>query len=63
MAGADSASDRRVRYRLTEIASHEATHVDFLSGALKAAGANATEPCEYSFPDNSPETFIAVAQM
>ncbi|SCV68241.1 BQ2448_362 [Microbotryum intermedium] len=52
-----------VRFRLSEIASHEATHVSFLAGALKAAGAQATEACEYSFPDNSPETFIAVAQI
>ncbi|SCZ90038.1 BZ3500_MvSof-1268-A1-R1_Chr1-3g01738 [Microbotryum saponariae] len=52
-----------VRYRLSEIASHETTHVSFLTDALKAAGAQATAACEYSFPDNSPETFIAVAQI
>lgn len=52
-----------VRFRLTEIASHENTHVEFLTTALEAAGANATAACEYSFPYTSPWGFLAVAQI
>ncbi|KAK4051244.1 hypothetical protein OIV83_003066 [Microbotryomycetes sp. JL201] len=52
-----------VRYRLSEIASHEATHVTFLTDALQAAGQQAAAACEYAFPDTSPESFIAVAQI
>ena len=52
-----------VRYRLTEIAAHEAQHVALLSGALTAAGANATEACTYEFGLTSPASVLATAQV
>ncbi|KAK4056044.1 hypothetical protein OIO90_003039 [Microbotryomycetes sp. JL221] len=52
-----------VRYRLSEIAAHEATHVTFLTSALEAAGQKAAAACEYAFPDTDPASFIAVAQI
>jgi hypothetical protein len=44
--------------RFEQIASHEQSHVDFLSGAL---GAAAVKPCEYSFPYTDPASFTALA--
>jgi hypothetical protein len=52
-----------VRERFTEIASHEKTHVDFLTAALKAAGATPVQACTYDFGVTSPQTFIATAQI
>jgi hypothetical protein len=57
------ASPAWVRERLTEIASHEKTHVDFLTTALKAAGATPVQPCTYDFGVTSPQTFVATAQI
>ncbi|ORY92477.1 ferritin-like domain-domain-containing protein [Leucosporidium creatinivorum] len=52
-----------VRYRLSEISSHESAHVKFLTGALEAAGAKAAAACTYDFSlATSPAAFIAVAQ-
>ncbi|KAI5475955.1 ferritin/ribonucleotide reductase-like protein [Pseudohyphozyma bogoriensis] len=55
--------DDWVRYRISEIYSHESSHVSFLSGALSAANVTPTAACEYSFPHTSPATFLAVAQI
>ncbi|KAK4701517.1 hypothetical protein P7C70_g4709, partial [Phenoliferia sp. Uapishka_3] len=52
-----------VRYRLTEIAQHEKTHVDFLTGALTAANITPVAACEYSFPYTSPWGALAIAQV
>lgn len=52
-----------VRERLTEIANHEKTHVDFLTAALKAAGATPVQACTYDFGVTSPQTFVATAQI
>lgn len=51
-----------VRYRLTEISSHESQHVTFLTGALEAAGAKAAAACTYNFGISDPASFIAIAQ-
>ncbi len=50
-----------VRYRLTEIANHERNHVELLSGALTAAGANATAACTYEFGLTGPASVLATA--
>ncbi|KAJ6620553.1 ferritin-like domain-containing protein [Mycena sp. CBHHK59/15] len=47
------------RGRFAQIAAHEAAHVAFLSSAL---GANATQPCNYSFPYTDPKSFAALSQ-
>lgn len=52
-----------VRERFTEIASHEQTHVEFLSTALTAAGATPVKACTYDFGVTSPETFLATSQI
>jgi hypothetical protein len=49
------------RGRFAEIAGHEATHVDFLTKALQAAGMQAVEPCEYNFPDHDPRSFVGTS--
>lgn len=48
------------RARFTEVAAHEKAHVAFLSNAL---GANATAPCNYSFPYTDPKSFAALSQV
>lgn len=53
-----------VRYRLTEIASQEATHVTALTGALSAAGVTPVAQCTYDFSSvTSVESFLATAQV
>ncbi|GAA5984899.1 hypothetical protein JCM11641_003619 [Rhodosporidiobolus odoratus] len=52
-----------VRYRLTEIANHERSHVDLLTGALTAAGADATAACTYDFGLTGPASVLATAQV
>ncbi|KAH9894777.1 ferritin-like domain-containing protein [Cubamyces lactineus] len=47
-----------VRGRFEQIAQHEAAHVKFLSTAL---GDNATKPCVYDFPYDSPESFAGLS--
>ncbi|KAG8729481.1 hypothetical protein FRC12_020949 [Ceratobasidium sp. 428] len=47
-----------VRGRFQQIADHEATHVQFLSGAL---GDKATKPCTYKFPYTDPKSFAALS--
>ncbi|RDB17443.1 Protein rds1 [Hypsizygus marmoreus] len=50
-----------VRGRYEQIAAHEKTHVEFLSNAIKAAGAQAVEPCDYSFPDTDVRSFVDIS--
>ncbi|KAH8080728.1 ferritin-like domain-containing protein [Cristinia sonorae] len=49
-----------VRGRFQQIAQHEATHVEFLKGAL---GKDAVEACEYKFPYDDPKGFAAVSMV
>lgn len=49
------------RGRFEQIAAHERTHVEFISSALTAAGAQAVEPCEYDFPDYDVHSFVDVS--
>jgi len=48
---------------LKEIASDEATHVSFLSGALSAAGVTPTSVCTYDFGADTVENYLAVANI
>ncbi|PPQ76187.1 hypothetical protein CVT26_009361 [Gymnopilus dilepis] len=48
------------RGRFLQIADHEKTHVQFLSSNL---GAQATQPCNYSFPYTDPKSFTALSQV
>jgi hypothetical protein len=48
---------------LKEIASDEATHVSFLSGALTAAGVTPTSVCTYDFGADTVENYLAVANI
>jgi len=52
-----------VRFRFTEIANHEKTHVDFLTTALSAAGATPVKECKYAFGIDSIGTFLATSQL
>ncbi|KAI0319459.1 ferritin-like domain-containing protein [Amylostereum chailletii] len=45
--------------RFKEISEHEAAHVQFLSTAL---GAQATQPCTYSFPYTDPLSFVSLSR-
>jgi len=47
-----------VRPRVSQIAEHESSHVQLLSGAL---GNNSVPPCQYTFPFEDPATFIGFA--
>jgi len=48
---------------LKEIASDEATHVSFLSGALSAAGVTPTAACTYDFGADTVENYLALANI
>ncbi|KZP06661.1 hypothetical protein FIBSPDRAFT_804720 [Athelia psychrophila] len=54
----DAGMPSYARGRFVEIGMHEAAHVKFLSGAL---GANATQPCNYTFPYTDPKSFAALS--
>ena len=49
-----------VRGRFSQIAEHEASHVEVLSGAL---GQAAVQPCAYTFPYTDPKSFAALASV
>ncbi|EIW77466.1 hypothetical protein CONPUDRAFT_92561 [Coniophora puteana RWD-64-598 SS2] len=46
--------------RFSEIAQHEATHVQFLTGAL---GEDATQACDYNFPVTDAKSFAQVSYL
>jgi hypothetical protein len=48
------------RARFEQVAAHEATHVQFLTGVL---GSSATQPCTYTFPYTDPKSFAALSQV
>ncbi|KAF9461156.1 ferritin-like domain-containing protein [Collybia nuda] len=48
------------RGRFVQIQEHEQAHVELLSQAL---GANATKPCNYTFPYNNVQSFAALSQL
>ncbi|KAF9028750.1 hypothetical protein BDZ89DRAFT_1101675 [Hymenopellis radicata] len=48
------------RGRFQQIADHEATHVQTISSVL---GDQATQPCQYTFPYNTPKEFAALSQI
>lgn len=52
-----------VRYRFTEIANHEANHVNVLTSGLSAAGATPVKECSYNFGNLTPASFIATSQV
>lgn len=45
------------------IAQHEVTHASTISSILTAAGYSPVPPCTYKFPDNSPTSFVDLANM
>lgn len=49
--------------RLQTIASDEQTHVSFLTGALKAAGATPVAECKYAFPYTDVASFLATSSV
>ncbi|KAI0366556.1 hypothetical protein BV20DRAFT_643572 [Pilatotrama ljubarskyi] len=49
-----------VHGRFVQISGHEAEHVKFLTAAL---GDKAVQPCEYSFPYDSPKSFAAISMV
>ncbi|RMJ21558.1 hypothetical protein PHISP_07578 [Aspergillus sp. HF37] len=50
-------------FDLTQVASDEKAHVQFLTKALNAVGADPVEPCTYSFPAVDPATFVTTANI
>lgn len=52
-----------VRQRLTQIASHEATHVTALSGIISSLGATPNAPCVYKFPYTDVNSFLALSSV
>ncbi|GAA5826006.1 hypothetical protein JCM11251_000088 [Rhodosporidiobolus azoricus] len=48
---------------LERVAQDEAAHVEFLTSALSAAGANPVEACQYSFPYTDVTSFLTLSQI
>lgn len=48
---------------IKRVSGDETAHVDFLTSALKAAGATPVEACTYDFGYNSVDTFLATASV
>jgi Ferritin-like domain len=45
-----------VRERFVQLASHEKTHVEFLTTAITAAGGTPTKSCQYKLYEHLPHT-------
>jgi len=58
-AGFDEAAYNRIK----TISSDEAQHVEFLTGALKAAGVTPTAECKYSFGYTDVKSFLATSSI
>ncbi|KAF2871614.1 ferritin-like domain-containing protein [Massariosphaeria phaeospora] len=58
-AGFDEATYNRIK----TVSGDEATHVEFLTGALSAAGAKPVEACTYDFGYTDVKTFLATASI
>ncbi|KAG0085648.1 hypothetical protein BGZ92_008825 [Podila epicladia] len=54
--------DDKIWERIEHISRHEATHVTFLTSAIESLQGTPLPPCEYKFPLDSLESFLAVAQ-
>ncbi|KZT25452.1 hypothetical protein NEOLEDRAFT_1114228 [Neolentinus lepideus HHB14362 ss-1] len=50
-----------VRGRIQQIGDHEADHVAFLTTAIEASGANATQACSYSYPYTDVASFVTMS--
>ena len=53
--------DATVYANIQRVASDEANHVQFLTSALSAVGANVPRECDYNFPYTDPASFVALA--
>ncbi|KAI8442954.1 ferritin-like domain-containing protein, partial [Phakopsora pachyrhizi] len=51
------------RQSIQKVYNDEASHVNFLTSALQAAGATPVQPCNYTFPDEDVKTFMIVSQI
>lgn len=56
-------NDKDFYKNLQTVAGDEATHVSFLTTALKAAGVTPVAACTYDFGNLTPQTFIATASI
>lgn len=56
-------TDKNFYKDLQRVASDEATHVAALTGALQAAGQNATAACTYNFGITTPASFVNLASV
>lgn len=59
----DAGFDAGVYANIKEVSADETTHVSFLTGALKAAGATPVQECTYSFGVTDVKSFLATASI
>jgi hypothetical protein len=55
--------DEETYNRIKTVSKDEETHVSFLTGALKAAGAKPVDECKYNFGYNDVKSFLATASV
>lgn len=55
--------DEETYYRIQTVSMDEETHVSFLTGALKAAGAKPVDECKYNFGYTDVKSFLATASV